>query len=182
MITNKIPRCEICDQIFFDSKKRLKPYMDQNHGIATDDDEDDDDYETVTSGHAERTVDDFLSSTDGVLVISARDSRGRMLAIWFVNSFEKTFSGVTKLADYNYGGSLAIASFGLANGVRDIFGAPRAIITNHKEYKLMLLSMPAFDILVRLILESWVTADDGKIATKIERLVADTLEVTHCDF
>ncbi len=35
--------------------------------------------------------------------------------------------------------------------------------------------MPAYEILVGFVLEPWVAADDSKIATKIERSVADIL-------
>ncbi len=167
MTVSKISKCDICGR-FFDSKKDLKDHIDQNHRLK-------DHNMTVTSGHAERIVNDFLSSTDGVLVISIRDIKGRILAVNSKDSFKKTFTRVTELADKNYGGSLVIAFLGMANEIKDLFGEPRAIITITKDYKLMLLPMHAYEIVIGLVLEPWVTADDDKIATKIERLVADTL-------
>jgi hypothetical protein len=74
-----------------------------------------------------------------------------------------------------YGGTLAIATLSVVNEVKDIFGEPQAIITIHKDCKLMLLSMPSHDILVGLVVQRSVDAYDDNIANKIERLVADTL-------
>jgi hypothetical protein len=63
----------------------------------------------------------------------------------------------------------------VVNEVRDIFGEAQAIITIHKDCKLMLLSMPSHDILVGLVVERSVNVEDDKIVNKIERIVADTI-------
>ena len=88
-------------------------------------------------------------------------------------SFKDAF-GVTS-DGAGYGATLAIATLNVVNEARDIFGEPQDIITIHNECKLMLLSMPSFDILVGLVVERSVNVEDDKIANKIERIVADTI-------
>ena len=39
----------------------------------------------------------------------------------------------------------------------------------------MLIPLQSYDILVGLVLERWADADDGKMVSDIERLVADTI-------
>lgn len=163
----KISKCDICGR-FFDSRKDLKDHIDQNHRLT-------DHNMTVTSEQAKRIVNDFLSSTDGVLVISIRDIKGNILAVNFKDSFKKMFTRATGLAHKNYGGSLGIAFLGMANEIKDLFGEPRVIITITKDYKLMLLPMQAYEIVIGLVLEPWVIADDDKIFARIERLVTETL-------
>lgn len=153
---------------FFDSKKQLKDHIDKNHRITN--------YMAVTSSEAERIVDDVLSSNDvdKILAISIIDKRGgNILAAKSRQSFKEAF-GVTTDGD-RYGGTLAIATLSLVNEVRDIFGEPQAIITVHKDCKLMLLPMPLQDILVGLVVERSVDVDDDKIAKRIERLLVDTI-------
>jgi uncharacterized protein YbgA (DUF1722 family) len=56
-------------------------------------------------------------------------------------------------------------------------GSPQAIITIHSNCKLMLLSMPpSYQILVSLVLERSVNAEDDNFAKKIEKLIADTYD------
>jgi hypothetical protein len=41
---------------------------------------------------------------------------------------------------------------------------------------LILLNLPLYDLLVGLVLERWADADDDRIASNIERLIADTVD------
>ena len=123
-----------------------------------------------TSSDAEKIVDGILSSNDKILAVSIIDKkRGNILAVKSRESFKDAF-GVASDGD-RYGGTLAIATLSVVNEVKDIFGEAQAIITIHKDCKLMLLSMPSFDILVGLVVERSVGAYDDEIANKIERLV-----------
>ena len=74
-----------------------------------------------------------------------------------------------------YGATLAIATLNVVNEVKDIFGEAQAIITIHKDCKLIRLPMPSYDILVGLVVERSVNVEDDKIVNKIERIVADTI-------
>jgi hypothetical protein len=128
----------------------------------------------VTSSDAVKIVDGFLSSHDKILAVSIIDNkREDVLSAKSRQSFKDAF-GVTS-DGAGYGATLAIATLSVVNEVRDIFGEPQAIITIHKNCKLMLVSMPSYDILVGLVVQRSVDAYDDEIANKIERLVADTL-------
>ena len=131
-------------------------------------------YMADTSSDAEKIVDGILSSNDKILAVSIIDNkRGNTLAAKSRQSFKDAF-GVASDGD-KYGGTLAIATLSVVNEVKDIFGEAQAIITIHNDCKLMLVSMPSFDILVGLVVQRSVDAYDDNIANKIERLVADTL-------
>jgi hypothetical protein len=127
----------------------------------------------VTSSDAERIVDDILSTTDEILAISIMDIGGNCLASKSKESFKEAFRVTADLQ--NYSGTLALAVLSLVNQVRNVFEEAKAVITIHKNCKLMLLSLPSFEILVGLVLQRSVNGEDDKIANKIERLVADTL-------
>jgi hypothetical protein len=127
----------------------------------------------VTSTDAERIVDDILSTTDEVLAVSIMDIGGNILAAKSKESFKEAF-GVTRDGD-KYGGSLAVEMLSLVNQVRNVVGEVQAIITIHKDCKMMLLPLPAYQILVGLVFLRSVNAEDHKIAHKIERLIADSL-------
>ena len=128
----------------------------------------------ATSSEAEKIVDGILSSNDKILAISMIDmKREDILSAKSRQSFKDAF-GVTS-DGAGYGATLAIATLNVVNEARDIFGEPQDIITIHNECKLMLLSMPSFDILVGLVVERSVNVEDDKIANKIERIVADTI-------
>jgi hypothetical protein len=127
----------------------------------------------ITSSEAERISDDILSTNDEILAISIIDMKGNILAAKSKESFKEDF-GVTRDGD-KYGGTLAIAVLSLVNQVRNVFGGPKAIITIHENCKLMLLPVPSYEILVGLVLQRSVNAEDHNIANKIEQLVADTL-------
>jgi hypothetical protein len=122
----------------------------------------------VTPSTAERIVEDILSTNDEILAISIIDKKGNMLAGKSKESFKNAF-GVTADGD-KYGATLAIGILSLVNEVKEIVGEAQAIITIHKNCKLMLLPIPSYQILVGLVLQR-----DYNIADKIERLLADTV-------
>ncbi len=128
---------------------------------------------TVTSSDAVRISDHILSSNDDIVGISIIDMRGNILAANSKEAFRKAF-GVTQ-DRATYGGALAVAVLNLVNEVRNVFGRAKAIITIHENCKLMLLPVPSFQLLVGLVLQPSVNAEDHKIAKEIEILVADTL-------
>jgi hypothetical protein len=128
----------------------------------------------ATSNEAKKIVDGILSSNDKILAVSIIDKkREDVLSAKSRQSFKEAFRVTSDGA--GYGATLAIATLNVVNEARDIFGEPQAIITIHKDCKLMLLSMPSFDILVGLVVQRSVDAYDDKIANKIERLVSNTI-------
>jgi len=127
----------------------------------------------VTSGDAETISDDILSSNDEILGISIMDMRGNILAANSKESFKEAFAVSRDRA--KYGGTLAVAALAVANETRNIFGAAKAIITTHENCKLMLVPVPTHQLLIGLVLQRSVNTED-KIANKVERLVAHTLD------
>jgi hypothetical protein len=101
------------------------------------------------------------------------DMRGNILAANSKESFKQAFAISRDRA--KYGGTLAVAALAVVNETRNIFGASKAIITIHKNCKLMLIPVPSYQLLVGLVLQRSVNTED-KIANKIERLVAYTLD------
>ena len=118
---------------------------------------------------AQRVSDNILSLYDWILSVSIMDMRGNILTANSKQSFKDTF-GVTR-DDEEYGGTLAFTILSLVNQVIDVFGDAQAIITIHKNCKLMLLPMPSYEILVGLVIHSSVNAEDGQIAKNIEALL-----------
>jgi hypothetical protein len=127
----------------------------------------------IASSNAERIVNDILSTNDEILAISIIDMKGNILAANSKASFKEAF-GVTRDGD-KYGGTLAVAALSLVNQVRNVVGEAKAIITIHKDCKMVLVPLPAYQILVGFVLQRSVNADDYIITNKIERLVADML-------
>jgi hypothetical protein len=127
----------------------------------------------VTSGDAETISDDILSSNDEIVGISIMDMRGNILAANSKESFKEAFAVSRDRA--KYGGTLAVAALAVANETRNIFGAAKAIITTHENCKLMLVPLPTHQLLIGLVLQRSVNTED-KIANKVERLVAHTLD------
>ena len=127
----------------------------------------------INSSAAERISDEILSTNDEILSISIMDVRGNILAARSKEYFRQVF-GVTRDGD-KYGGTLAVAALAVANETRNIFGAAKAIITTHENCKLMLVPVPAHQLLIGLVLQRSVNTED-KIANKVERLVAHTLD------
>lgn len=160
-------KCHICSA-FFGSKKEQE-IKDNTHRIA--------DYLTaVTSSAAERIVDRILYAfkDGGILGVAVIDRKGNILSAKSVESFKETF-GIARDGE-DYGGTLAIATLSVVNQIKDSFGEPQSIITVHKNCKLILLNLPLYDLLVGLVLERWADADDDRIASNIERLIADTVD------
>src|SRR5215211_134045 len=93
----------------------------------------------VTSTATERISDDILSTNDEILAISIMDMRGNILGSRSKESFLKDFR-VTREAD-KYGGTLAVASLGVANEIKEVAGEAQAIITVYEKCKMMLLPL-----------------------------------------
>jgi hypothetical protein len=121
----------------------------------------------VTSSAAERIADDILSTNDEILAISVIDKKGNVLAGKSKESFDKAFR--LNVDGDKYGATLAVGILSLVNEVKNTFGEAQAIITIHKNCKLMLLPVPSYEILVGLVIQR-----DYNIVSKIERLLANT--------
>ena len=132
-----------------------------------------------TTNKAEKIVDAILSSNDKILLVSIRGWSGNILAVKSTDSFRERFIGASNLVGTNYSGSLTVATLGLINEVKDVFGEAQAIITIYEYCKVMLLPMPSCQIFVGLTVERSPDIEEKEesynIAKKIERLVADTL-------
>ncbi len=129
---------------------------------------------SVTSGSAETIVHTVLSTYEGILGMSIMNMKGNILAADSNKAFRDAFAVTEDRA--NYSGALALATLNAVNEVRNVFGRAKAIITIHENCKLMLLPIPSFQLLVGLVLEMSVNAEDHKIANEIEILVADVLD------
>ncbi len=130
----------------------------------------------LNSRQAEKIADDILSLNDEILSVSLRDSRGNFLAAKSTESFGKRFSGVNRLQGSTYAGSLTVAVLGIVNEVNDVFGEAQAIITLHKDCKLMLLPLPSYEVLVGLALERSAVPEDYSLGYKIEKLLAENVK------
>lgn len=133
----------------------------------------------INSSAAERISDEILSTNDEILSISIMDVRGNILSARSKEYFRQVF-GVTRDGD-KYGGTLAVAALAVANEVKDIVGEAQALITTYKDCKMMLLPIPSYEILIGLVLQRSVNAEDYNIAHKIERLLADTIKSHNSD-
>jgi hypothetical protein len=128
----------------------------------------------ITSSTAKRIVDEILLTSDEILAISVIDKKGNILAAKSKESFKTAF-GVTEDGD-RYGATLAIGILSLVNEVKEIVGEAEAIITIHRNCKMMLLPLPSHKILIGLVLQPSVNAEDYNIAKRIEILLADALK------
>jgi hypothetical protein len=125
----------------------------------------------ITSSAAERIVEEILFTNDEILAISIIDEKGgNILGSRSKESFKKDL-GVTGEGD-KYGGTLALASLGVANEVKEVAGEARALITVYEKCKMMLLPVPLYEIFVGLVLHSSVNAEDFEIGNNLERLLA----------
>ena len=122
---------------------------------------------------AKAVVDNILSSKNEILSISIIDMKGNILATKSKEYFKEVL-GVTQNGD-KYGITLVAAVFGMIQLARNVMEEAKAVTTIHEHCKVMLLPLPSFQILVGLILQNSVNAEDYNIANKIERLVADML-------
>ena len=127
----------------------------------------------VTSSDAERIAGDILSIHDEILSISIMDKKGNILAANSKESFKEAFGEAEDRE--KYGATLAIGILTLVNELKDMFGEAQSIITVHKNCKLMLLPVPSFQLLVGIVFQRSVNAEDHKIVSEIEILVADAL-------
>lgn len=98
--------------------------------------------------------------------------KGNILATKSKEYFKEVL-GVTQNGD-KYGITLVAAVFGMIQLTRNVMEEAKAV-TTIEHCKVMLLPLPSFQILVGLILQHSVSAEDYNIANKIERLVADML-------
>jgi hypothetical protein len=128
----------------------------------------------ITSTLAERIAEGILSTHGGeilsILIIDEKGG-GNTLASKSNESFKKTF-GVFQEGPA-YGGTLAITALSIANEAREIAGEAKAIVTTYEKCKMMLLPMPSYEIVVGVVLERGVVADEDKLANYIESLIAD---------
>jgi hypothetical protein len=84
---------------------------------------------TVTSGNAERIIDDILSSNDEILGISIMDLRGNIFASTSKEVFKEAFAVSRDKA--RYGGTLAVAALTVVNETRSIFGGAKGSYNHH---------------------------------------------------
>jgi hypothetical protein len=126
----------------------------------------------ITSSIAKRIVDKILSTNDEILAVSIIGEKvGNILASKSKESFREAF-GVTGEAN-KYGGTLAISALAVSNEVKDIAGEAQVLITVYKKCKMMLIVVPSYEILVGLVLERSVNAEDHSIVNNIERLLLE---------
>jgi hypothetical protein len=126
----------------------------------------------INSTAAERILDGILSTYDGkILAVSIIDTKGNILCSKSTESFSKEFRKFKE--GPRYGGTLAIASLSIANEVRAIAGEPKAITTTYERCKMMLIPIPAYEILIGFVLQRRVVLDEERIANYIEGLVAE---------
>jgi len=132
----------------------------------------------ISSNKAEKIAQDILSLNDKkmtILSVSIRDWSGNSLAVKSTEAFRQLFRA-NRLVESKYSGSLAVAALGVVNEVKDIFGEAQAIITLHKDCKLMLLPIPSYRVLIGLVFERLAVVEDYSLANKIERIVVETVE------
>ena len=130
---------------------------------------------TVSSSAAERVVDDILSSNNEILSAGVIDRSGNIIANKSIKSFGKRYE-VSRLEGDKYSGTLAVAALSIANEVNDAFGEPQALVTFYRDYKLMLLPLPSYSILIGLALKRSANEDNDKTIDEIERLVRGVLK------
>ncbi len=129
---------------------------------------------TIASSVAESIVDDVLSANEEILSISIMNSKGYVLATKSKEDFKEAF-GLTQDGD-KYGVTLAVSALAIANEVREVAGEAQALITIYKKCKMMLLPVPSYEILIGLVLQHSVNAEDYNITDKMEKLLADAIK------
>lgn len=129
----------------------------------------------ITSNKAERIADEILSTNDDILgVLILDDSRGDVLSSKSREPFRRAF-GIFE-GGARYGGSLALAALSVANELREMAGNTLTLITIYEKYKMMLLPLPRYGIVIGLALQSSINAEDYIISTKIQRLLLPSAE------
>jgi hypothetical protein len=129
----------------------------------------------VSPSKAEKIAEDVLSLNDKMLSVSIRDWSGNSLAVKSTEAFRQRFRA-NRLVESKYSGALAVAALGVVNEVKDVFGEAQAIITLHKDCKLMLLPMLSYRVLIGLVFERLAVVEDYSLANKIERILVETVE------
>ncbi len=121
----------------------------------------------VTHDDAERISQDILYKNDDVLAATIIDRQGKILAFHSKESFKKDFGEITN-QDKTYGGILFISILSLINEIKHIIDESRAIISIHKNCKMMLIPLQSHQIVVALVLQRSVNAEDFLAAHKID--------------
>ena len=130
----------------------------------------------ISPNKARKIAQDILSLNDKkILSVSIRDWSGNSLAVNYTEAFRQRFRA-NRLVGSKYSGTLAIATLGVVNEVKDVFGKVQAIITIHEDCKLMLLPMPSYKILIGLVFERLAVIEDHSLANKIERILVEAIE------
>jgi hypothetical protein len=166
-LANTFSKCHICGK-FFDSKKKLKDHKDNDHRISS--------HVTPNTSEAQRIVRDILSFNYEILTVAVIDRGGQIIAGDSKASFKERFELGILDGRSSYGGTLAIATLGVANEAKAAFGEPEAIITITKNCKLMLLPILSNNALIGLVLERSANMDYEELIHRIERLVAHALK------
>jgi hypothetical protein len=122
---------------------------------------------------AEVLVNNILSRNDEILSTSIIDMKGNILAAKSKEDFKETV-GVTQKGE-KYGVTLVATVLGLIQLARNVIQETKAVITIHENGKLMLLPLPSLQIVIGLVLQRSVNAEDCNLANIIEKLVVDTL-------
>jgi hypothetical protein len=92
-------------------------------------------------------------------------------------SFGKQFE-VGRLEANKHSGTLVVAALRIANEVNNGFGEPQVLVPIYREFKLMLLSMPSYSILIGVALKRSANVDNNKTIDEIERLVGAVLKLS----
>ena|SRR5919202_3184206 len=130
---------------------------------------------SINYSQANRMIEHILyNDNDEIMAISIMDMGGNILSAKSKESFKEPFGFLHKGGEY--GRTLAVEMLGVVNQVRNIFGAPKAIITLHEGCKLMLVSLPHSQILVGVAFRRSINAEDYDIANRIERLIMSTMD------
>jgi hypothetical protein len=130
----------------------------------------------ITPAATERIANEILSTYDGkILSVSILDTKGNFLATKSTEPFEKTFGKLQE--GRKYGGTLAIASLSIANELRGVAGETKVITTTYEKFKMVLIPLLSYEILVGFVLKRRVVLDEESIAKYIEGLVANSAGV-----
>ncbi len=127
----------------------------------------------ITSTNAEIIVNEILSTNEEILAITIIDARGgNVLASKRKESFTREFGAFRE--EPRYVGSLALSFLSIANEVREITGQTQSIITTYERCKGMLIPLiPQYEVLVGLVLQKSVNAEDYDIVSKVEKLFSN---------
>ena len=128
----------------------------------------------ITSTNAEIIINEILSTNEEILAITIIDARGgNVLASKRKESFTREFGAFRE--EPRYVGSLALSFLSIANEVREITGQTQSIITTYERCKGMLIPLipPQYEVLVGLVLQKSVNAEDYDIVSKVQKLFSN---------